>query len=138
MRRSVKPPASRKVGFSRRYYERTRYARRRVRVRASVRYRPRGQCDASCITACFQDAGLALAKSTAILNATDVAEGKAIAARRLPALLDEIAESPARDYRRSALCRYDHTRTDCQIGAPKSTDDSRQRVMAPPHLKFRL
>ena len=65
----------------------------------------------------LQDAGLALDDIEGILDATDVGEWKAIAARRLDVLDEEIARlSRARDYLAGALlCRYDHPATDCKI-----------------------
>src|SRR5689334_22419187 len=65
----------------------------------------------------LQDAGLALDEIEAILRATTVAEWKAIAARRLEALDDHIAElQQAREVLAATLfCRYDHPMTDCRI-----------------------
>ena len=65
----------------------------------------------------LQDAGLALADIAGILDAPDVSEWKAIAARRLEALDDQIATlHQAREYLSGALlCRYDHPATDCKI-----------------------
>jgi MerR family transcriptional regulator, redox-sensitive transcriptional activator SoxR len=65
----------------------------------------------------LQDAGLSLADITAILNAADVSEWKAIATRRLEALDEEIAAlQRARTYLAGALfCRFDHPATDCQV-----------------------
>jgi DNA-binding transcriptional MerR regulator len=65
----------------------------------------------------LQDAGLALEDIAGILDATHVAEWKAIAARRLELLDEEIARlQQARDYLTGALlCRYDHPATDCKI-----------------------
>jgi DNA-binding transcriptional MerR regulator len=65
----------------------------------------------------LQDAGLALDEVDGILNAASVAEWKAIAARRLDALEEEIAQlQHARDVLAGALfCRYDHPATDCHI-----------------------
>jgi MerR family transcriptional regulator, copper efflux regulator len=65
----------------------------------------------------LQDAGLALEDIAGILDATHVAEWKAIAARRLELLDEEIARlRQARDYLAGALlCRYDHPATDCKI-----------------------
>jgi MerR family redox-sensitive transcriptional activator SoxR len=65
----------------------------------------------------LQDAGLSLADITAILNAADVSEWKAIATRRLEALEEEIAAlQQARTYLAGALfCRFDHPATECQV-----------------------
>jgi MerR family redox-sensitive transcriptional activator SoxR len=65
----------------------------------------------------LQDAGLALDEIDGILNARDVAEWKAIAARRQDALDDEIARlQRSRDMLAGALlCRYDHPATDCKV-----------------------
>ncbi len=65
----------------------------------------------------LQDAGLSLDDIGAILNAADIREWKAVAAQRLAALDDEIAQlNRARGYLAGALfCRYDHPATDCQI-----------------------
>ena len=63
------------------------------------------------------DAGLALDDIDGILHAADVAHWKAIAARRLEILDDEIAQRQhAREVLAAALlCRYDHPATDCKI-----------------------
>lgn len=65
----------------------------------------------------LQDAGLALDDIGGILHAADVAEWKAIGARRLAVLDDEIAQlQHAREVLAAALmCRYDHPATDCKI-----------------------
>jgi DNA-binding transcriptional MerR regulator len=65
----------------------------------------------------LQDAGLALDDIDGILNAADVSEWKAIAARRLEFLDEQIGRlSQARAYLAGALlCRYDHPATDCKI-----------------------
>jgi MerR family redox-sensitive transcriptional activator SoxR len=65
----------------------------------------------------LQDAGLSLADITAILNAADINEWKAIARRRLGALDEEIAAlQQARAYLAGArFCRFDHPVTDCQV-----------------------
>ena len=67
----------------------------------------------------LQDAGLALDDIDGILNAADVAQWKAIAARRLEVLDEEIARlREARSYLEGALlCRYDHPATECKIMA---------------------
>jgi DNA-binding transcriptional MerR regulator len=65
----------------------------------------------------LQDAGLALDDISGILNASHVAEWKAIASRRLEVLDEEITRlNEARAYLAGALlCRYDHPATDCKI-----------------------
>jgi MerR family redox-sensitive transcriptional activator SoxR len=65
----------------------------------------------------MQDAGLALEDIEGILHASQVSEWKAIAARRLIVLDEEIARlQAAREYLDAALlCRYDHPATDCKI-----------------------
>jgi DNA-binding transcriptional MerR regulator len=65
----------------------------------------------------LQDAGLALDDICGILNATDVAEWKAIASRRLEVLDEQLAQlARAREYLAGALlCRYDHPATDCKV-----------------------
>ena len=65
----------------------------------------------------LQDAGLALDEIAGILDAPTVADWKAIAARRLDLLDDEIRRlAEARNYLAGALlCRYDHPATDCQV-----------------------
>jgi DNA-binding transcriptional MerR regulator len=65
----------------------------------------------------LRDAGLALDEIDGILHAADVAEWKAIAARRLEILDEEIAQlQHAREVLAAALmCRYDHPATDCRI-----------------------
>jgi DNA-binding transcriptional MerR regulator len=65
----------------------------------------------------LQDAGLALDDIDGVLNAAGVAEWKAIAARRLEVLDEEIARlNEARAYLAGALlCRYDHPATECKI-----------------------
>jgi MerR family redox-sensitive transcriptional activator SoxR len=65
----------------------------------------------------LQDAGLALDDIAGVLDAAEVAEWKAIAARRLEVLDGEIARlNEARAYLAGALmCRYDHPATECKI-----------------------
>ncbi len=65
----------------------------------------------------LQDAGLALVEIAGILDASDVAEWKAVAAHRLEALDAQIVTlHQAREYLSGALlCRYDHPATDCKI-----------------------
>ena len=65
----------------------------------------------------LQDAGLSLDDIAGVLAATDVADWKAIARRRLAALDAEIARlRQARGYLEGALlCRFDHPATECRI-----------------------
>ena len=65
----------------------------------------------------LQDAGLALDEIDGVLNAATVEEWKAIAAVRLDALDEQIAQlQHAREVLAGALlCRYDHPATDCRI-----------------------
>jgi MerR family redox-sensitive transcriptional activator SoxR len=65
----------------------------------------------------LQDAGLALVDIAGILDAADVSEWRAIGARRLEALDEQIATlQKARAYLSGALlCRYDHPATYCKI-----------------------
>ncbi len=65
----------------------------------------------------LQDAGLSLADITAILDAADISEWKAIAKRRLEALDEELARlQRARAYLAGALfCRFDHPVSDCRV-----------------------
>ena len=65
----------------------------------------------------LQDAGLSLEDIAAVLDASSVAEWKAVARQRLVDLDGEIARlERARDYLRGALlCRFDHPATDCRI-----------------------
>jgi len=65
----------------------------------------------------LQDAGLTLDEIAAILDAPTVADWKAIGARRLELLDEEIGRlEQARTYLAGALlCRYDHPATDCHI-----------------------
>ena len=65
----------------------------------------------------LQDVGLALDEIGGILHAANVAEWKAIAARRLVALDEQIAQlQHSRDILAGALfCRFDHPATDCHV-----------------------
>jgi DNA-binding transcriptional MerR regulator len=65
----------------------------------------------------LQDAGLALDDIDGILHAGGIHEWKAIAAKRLAALDEEIDRlQRARSYLDGALhCRYDHPATECKI-----------------------
>jgi DNA-binding transcriptional MerR regulator len=65
----------------------------------------------------LQDAGLSLDEIADVLGADHVADWKAVAARRLELLDEEIERlTQARAYLHGALlCRYDHPATDCRI-----------------------
>jgi MerR family redox-sensitive transcriptional activator SoxR len=65
----------------------------------------------------LQDAGLALDEIAGVLEATSVADWKAIAARRLELLDEEIRRlEEARGYLAGALlCRFDHPATECHV-----------------------
>jgi DNA-binding transcriptional MerR regulator len=65
----------------------------------------------------LQDAGLALDEIAGVLDAETVQEWKAIGARRLEVLDEEIERlERARAYLRGALlCRFDHPATDCKV-----------------------
>src|SRR4051812_41052399 len=65
----------------------------------------------------LQDAGLSLDEITEVLGADHVSEWKAVAARRLRLLDEEIERlTQARAYLNGALlCRYDHPATDCRV-----------------------
>ncbi len=65
----------------------------------------------------LQDAGLSLEDIIGVLNATDVAEWKAIGRRRLAELDAEIEKlQVAREYLKGALlCRYHHPVPECRI-----------------------
>jgi hypothetical protein len=65
----------------------------------------------------LQDAGLSLDDIAGILGSSNVREWKAIAARRLSALEDDLRRlEQARTYLQGALlCRFDHPATECQI-----------------------
>ena len=65
----------------------------------------------------LQDAGLSLDEIAGVLDATDRAEWKAIAATRLDVLNAEIERlEHARGYLQGALlCRFDHPATDCKV-----------------------
>jgi len=82
----------------------------------------------------LQDAGLALDDIDGILNAADVSEWKAIAARRLEVLDEEIDQlKQARAYLAGALlCRYDHPATDCKVMGAEI--DRRLALAIPVHL----
>ena len=70
-----------------------------------------------CSSACSRTPAWSLDDIDGILNASDVAEWKAIAACRLEVLDQEIARlNGARAYLAGALlCRFDHPATDCKI-----------------------
>ena len=99
-----------------RYYERRGLLVADTRESGQRRYRP-ATLRRLVFIGMLQDAGLALDDIEGILNAANVGEWKAIAARRLGVLDDEIARlSRARDYLAGALlCRYDHPATECKI-----------------------
>jgi MerR family transcriptional regulator, copper efflux regulator len=65
----------------------------------------------------LQDAGLALDEIAGVLDAETVQEWKAIGARRLEVLDEEIERlERARGYLQGALlCRFDHPATDCKV-----------------------
>jgi DNA-binding transcriptional MerR regulator len=65
----------------------------------------------------LQDAGLALDEIAGVLDAETVQEWKAIGARRLEVLDEEIERlERARAYLQGALlCRFDHPATDCKV-----------------------
>ena len=99
-----------------RYYERLNLLVADTRVSGQRRYRVTTLRKLVFI-GMLQDAGLTLVDITAILDAPDVNEWKAIATRRLEVLDEEIAKLvQARAYLSGALlCRYDHPVTDCMI-----------------------
>ena len=84
--------------------------------RASAAIAPR-RCAGSCSSACSKTPASPSTTSTASSTPTHVAEWKAIAARRLEVLDEQIARlNQARAYLAGALlCRYDHPATDCKI-----------------------
>ena len=65
----------------------------------------------------LQDAGLSLDEITEVLEADHVADWKAVAARRLKLLDEEIERlTLARSYLHVALiCRFDHPATECKV-----------------------
>ena len=65
----------------------------------------------------LQDAGLSLDEITEVLEADHVADWKAVAARRLELLDEEIERlTLARSYLHGALmCRFDHPATECKV-----------------------
>jgi DNA-binding transcriptional MerR regulator len=65
----------------------------------------------------LQDAGLALDEIAGVLDAASVSEWKAIAARRLEALDEQIAQlQHSREVLAASLfCRFDHPATECQV-----------------------
>jgi MerR family redox-sensitive transcriptional activator SoxR len=99
-----------------RYYERLNLVIADARMSGQRRYRV-ATLRRLVFIGMLQDAGLALVEIAGILDAADVKEWKAIAARRLEVLDEEIATLvQARAYLSGALlCRYDHPVTDCKI-----------------------
>jgi MerR family redox-sensitive transcriptional activator SoxR len=99
-----------------RYYERRGLLSADARTSGQRRYREK-TLRRLVFIGMLQDAGLALEDIAGILDATDVAEWKAIAARRLELLDEEISRlEQALNYLAGALlCRYDHPATDCNI-----------------------
>ncbi len=99
-----------------RYYERRGLLRADERRSGQRRYRT-DSLRRLVFIGMLQDAGLALDEIDGILRATNVAEWKAIAARRLDLLDDEIARlQHSRDVLAAALfCRFDHPATECQV-----------------------
>ena len=99
-----------------RYYERRGLLEADDRRSGQRRYRPEGLRRLVFI-GMLQDAGLSLDDIAGILGAETVQEWKAIGARRLEALEEELRElERARDYLRGALlCRFDHPATDCKV-----------------------
>ena len=99
-----------------RYYERRGLLAADARQSGQRRYTP-ATLRRLVFIGMLQDAGLALDEIAGILDAPTVADWKAIAARRLDLLDDEIRRlAEARNYLAGALlCRYDHPATDCQV-----------------------
>ena len=99
-----------------RYYERRGLLEADGRQSGHRRYRPEGLRRLVFI-GMLQDAGLSLDDIAGVLGAETVDEWKAIAARRLEALDEEIRElERARTYLSGALlCRFDHPATDCRV-----------------------
>ncbi|HJR24724.1 MAG TPA: MerR family transcriptional regulator [Acidimicrobiales bacterium] len=99
-----------------RYYERRGLLEADGRQSGHRRYRPEGLRRLVFI-GMLQDAGLSLDDIAGVLEAETVDEWKAIAARRLEALDEEIRElERARSYLSGALlCRFDHPATDCRV-----------------------
>jgi DNA-binding transcriptional MerR regulator len=99
-----------------RYYERRGLLAADARQSGQRRYTP-ATLRRLVFIGMLQDAGLALDEIAGILDAPTVADWKAIAARRLDLLDEEIRRlEAARTYLTGALlCRYDHPATDCQV-----------------------
>ena len=99
-----------------RYYERRGLLAADARQSGQRRYAP-ATLRRLVFIGMLQDAGLALDEIAGILDAPTVADWKAIAARRLDLLDEEIRRlQEARNYLAGALlCRYDHPATDCQV-----------------------
>ena len=99
-----------------RYYERRGLLAADARQSGQRRYTP-ATLRRLVFIGMLQDAGLSLDEIAGILDAPTVADWKAIAARRLDLLDEEIRRlEEARAYLAGALlCRYDHPATDCQV-----------------------
>src|SRR3546814_10881658 len=99
-----------------RYYERRGLLAADARQSGQRRYTQATLRRLVCI-GMLQDAGLALDEIVGVLDAPTVADWKAIAARRLDLLDEEIHRLQlARTYLAGALlCRYDHPATDCKV-----------------------
>ena len=99
-----------------RYYERRGLLRPDARQSGQRRYRTE-TLRRLVFIGMLQDAGLALDEIDGILSAPTVSAWKVIAARRLDALDQQIAElQAARELLAGALlCRFDHPATDCTI-----------------------
>src|SRR5687768_15611161 len=99
-----------------RYYERRGLLAADARVSGQRRYRP-NTLRRLIFIGMLQDAGLSLDDIDGILNAKDLDAWKAIAARRLDVLNEEIASlEHARSYLQGALlCRFDHPATECKV-----------------------
>ena len=99
-----------------RYYERIGLLPADARRSGQRRYRPESLRRLVFI-GMLQDAGLSLDDIAGILGAEHVADWKAIAARRLEVLDEEIERLQlARSYLAGALiCRFDHPATECRV-----------------------
>jgi len=99
-----------------RYYERRGLLNPDARQSGQRRYQA-GTLRRLVFIGMMQDMGLALDEVSAIMNAATVAEWKPIAAERLAALDDELAQlRRSRALLAAALyCRFDHPATDCTV-----------------------